>query len=220
MTKVPYDVFKDLVPVRMVATAPMVLMASKKSGIRSVAEMSSLSKSMPAGLSIGSSGVGTLPDIASQLLKHDTGARLTHVPYKGAGPALADLTAGHIQLLFSDLQAGLAYVNAGQVTALAVTGGARSDKLPDVPTLIEAGGAKTPLEGWSGLFAPGKTPAPVLAALNLAMDAVTKDPAFKKSLDKHGGVLSTSTNAEFSKFLRSEYDNWSRLGKLQVIRID
>lgn len=220
LSKVPYDVFKDLVPLRMVSIAPMLLMASKSSGLRSVAEMTAASKASEKGLSIGSSGIGTLPHMASQLLTHDTGARLTHVPYKGAGPALADLAAGHIQLLFSDLQAGLSYVQAGQVIPLAITASARSELVPNVPTLVEAGGAKAALVGWQGLFAPAKTPAPVVATLNSAMDAVMRDPEFKKAFDKHGGLLGTFNNAEFTKFLRNEHDMWSRLGKLQVIKLE
>lgn len=220
LTKVPYDVFRDLVPLRLVSVAPMLLMASKSSGIRSVAEMMAASKASPKGLSIGSSGVGTLPHMAAQMLAHDTGASLTHVPYKGAGPALADLAAGHIQLLFSDLQAGIGFVQAGQVTPLAITASTRTELLPNLPTLVEAGGAKTALVGWQGLFAPAKTPAPVLAKLNTAMDAVMRDPEFRKALDKQGGLPGTLNNAEFTKFLRNEYDNWANLGKLQVIKLD
>lgn len=219
LAKVPYDPFRDLVAVRMIATAPMVLMASKKSGINQLGDVTALPRKS-AGLNIGSSGNGTLPHVAAELLKNKTGAALVHVPYKGAGPALADLAAGHIDLLFSDLQVGLPFIQSGQVTALAVTIPTRSPKLPGVPTLAEAGFGNTSLAGWYGLFAPRNTPAAVVSKINHAVDAMFQDAAFKQILENQGAQQSTADNAQFMKFLHDEFDQWSRLGKSIAIKMD
>ncbi|MDB5965764.1 MAG: hypothetical protein JWQ72_2264 [Polaromonas sp.] len=220
LTKVPYDPFRDLVAVRMIATAPMVLMASKKSGITTLGQIAALSKTSAAGLNIGSSGNGTLPHVAAELLKHETGANLVHVPYKGAGPALADLNAGHIDLMFSDLQVGLPFIQSGSVKALAVTVPTRSTKLPNVPTMAEAGFGNTRLAGWYGIFAPKNTPPAIVARVNQAVDGMFQDAAFRQILENQGAQQSTATNAEFSSFLRAEYDQWSRLGKSIAIKMD
>lgn len=220
LTKVPYDPFQDLVAVRMIATAPMVLMASKKSGITSLAQVTAMSKRDGAGLNIGSPGNGTLPHVAAELLKHETGSNLVHVPYKGAGPALVDLNAGHIDLLFSDLQVGLPFITSGQVTPLAVTSAGRSSKLPNVPTLAEGGFGNTRLAGWYGIFAPKNTPAPIVAKINQTVDGMFQDPVFKKVLENQGAQKSTASGAEFTKFLHVEFEQWSRLGKSIAIKMD
>ncbi len=220
LIKVPYDPAKDLVAVRMIATAPMVLMASKKSGLTKISDLTAVAKSKSGGLNIGSSGNGTLPHVAAELLKHETGANLVHVPYKGAGPALADLSAGHIDMLFSDLQSGAPFIQSGQVVGLAVTGAGRSSKLPDLPTLAEAGISTSKLAGWYGVFAPKNTPTPVVAKINSSIDAMFKDPAFRKIIEDQGGQLSTLDNPEFVKFLRDEMDQWTKLGKAISIKMD
>ncbi|MES2189763.1 MAG: tripartite tricarboxylate transporter substrate binding protein [Pseudomonadota bacterium] len=220
LVKVPYDPFRDLVAVRMIATAPMVLMASKKSGVTKLADVTTQSKAKPAGLNIGSPGNGTLPHVAAELLKNKTGANLVHVPYKGAGPALADLTAGHIDLLFSDLQVGLPFIQSGQVTPLAVTIPVRSPKLPNLPTLAESGFGNNSLAGWYGIFAPKNTPAPVVARINQAVDGMFQDAAFKQLLESQGAQQSTADSAQFNKFLHDEYEQWSKLGKSISIKMD
>ncbi|MES2399080.1 MAG: tripartite tricarboxylate transporter substrate binding protein [Pseudomonadota bacterium] len=220
LVKVPYDPFRDLVAVRMIATAPMVLMASKKSGVNKLADVTTQSKAKAAGLNIGSPGNGTLPHVAAELLKNKTGANLVHVPYKGAGPALADLTAGHIDLLFSDLQVGLPFIQSGQVTPLAVTIPVRSPKLPNLPTLAESGFGNNSLAGWYGIFAPKNTPAPVVARINQAVDGMFQDAAFKQLLESQGAQQSTADSAQFNKFLHDEYEQWSKLGKSISIKMD
>ncbi|WP_158213374.1 tripartite tricarboxylate transporter substrate binding protein [Pigmentiphaga sp. NML080357] len=220
LTKVPYDPFRDLVAVRMIATAPMILMASKKSGIRTVGEITARAKAGAAGLNIGSSGTGTLPHVAAELVKHETGANLVHVPYKGAGPALIDLHAGHIDLLFTDLQVGLPYVQAGQVTALATTAPDRLPMLPNVPTLAESGLGNMRLAGWYGVFAPQGASADVLSQLDRAIDGVFRDEAFMQTLANQGSKPSTLSGPKFVEFLRGEYDQWSRLGRSITIKMD
>ncbi|GAA0505880.1 tripartite tricarboxylate transporter substrate binding protein [Pigmentiphaga sp. GD03639] len=220
LTKVPYDPFRDLIAVRMIATSPMILMASKKSGIGTLGDISTRAKAGSAGLNIGSSGTGTLPHVAAELIKHETGANLVHVPYKGAGPALIDLHAGHIDLLFSDLQVGLPYVQSGQATALAVTSSQRSSMLPNVPTLAESGLGKVKLAGWYGIFAPRGTPAAILSALDRAVDGVFRDTAFKQTLENQGSTPSALGGAKFVEFLRAEYGQWSRLGQSITIKMD
>lgn len=220
LTKVPYDPFRDLVAVRMIASAPMVLMASKKSGVAKLADITTLSKTRPSGLNIGSPGNGTLPHVAAELMKNQTGANLTHVPYKGAGPALADLTAGHIDLLFSDLQVGLPAIQSGLVTPLAVTIPTRSPKLPNLPTMAESGFGNTRLAGWYGIFAPKNTPPAVVAQINKAIDGMFQDAAFKQLLENQGAQQSTADNAQFMKFLHDEYEQWSKLGKAITIKMD
>jgi tripartite-type tricarboxylate transporter receptor subunit TctC len=218
LTKVPYDPFRDLIAVRMIATAPMVLMASKKSGINKLADITTSSKS--AGLNMGSSGTGTLPHVAAELLKHQTGANLVHIPYKGAGPALADLAAGHVDLLFTDLQVGLPFIQSDRVSALAVTVPTRSPKLPNVPTMAESGFGNTRLAGWYGLFAPRNTPLAIVARINQAVDGVLHDASFKQQLENHGAEQSTADHTQFLKFLRDEYDQWLQLGKAITIKMD
>lgn len=219
LTKVPYDPFRDLIAVRMVATAPMLLMASKKSGIKAFGDVAARAK-LADGLNIGSSGTGTLPHVAAELLKYRTGANLVHIPYKGAGPALIDLHAGHIDLLFTDLQVGMPYVQAGQVTPLAVTAPARLPALPNVPTLAEGGLNDVKLAGWYGVFAPKGTPQAIVDRLDRAVEAVLRDPAFKQTLANQGSTPSTAAGPAFVQFLRTEFDQWSKLGRAITIKME
>lgn len=220
LSKVPYDPFRDLVPVRMIATAPVVLMASRKSGVNTVREALALAGQRPGGLSFGSAGNGTLLHVGGELLKHEAKANLTHVPYKGAGPALVDLVAGHVDLLFSDLQVGLPYIQAGQVTALAVTVPTRSPKLPAVPTMAESGFPGVQLVGWYGMFAPRATPPAIVARIDRALQGALQDATFLQALERQGAQKSDSAGADFTAFLRGEYDQWQRLAKSVSITME
>ena len=175
-------------------------------------------KANPGKLNFGSAGIGTTPHMAGELLKERTGIDATHVPYKGAGPAMADLAAGQLQFSFSSITGALPFIKDGRLRALATSGSKRSNALPDVPTMIEAGYPGFEVDLWLGIFAPVNTPAPVLGRLNSEINAALKDPAVMAAFAKVGVEPRGTTRDEGARFVRAEYDKWAQVvtgGKLR-----
>src|SRR2546423_8407224 len=164
--KLPYDPVKDLLPVTLVASAPLMLVAHPSVPVKSVAELIAYAKANPGKLHFGSGGVGSTPHLASEMLKTMAGIQATHVPYKGGGPALADLVGGQIQFMLENIPSTLPYVKAGKLRALAITDLRRSQVLPDLPTLDESGLKGYQIVGWNGLFLPAGTPPAIVDKLH------------------------------------------------------
>ncbi|VTU33890.1 Argininosuccinate lyase [Variovorax sp. PBL-H6] len=213
MNKVGYDPVKDFTPVAPLASIPFVLVAHPSFPGKSVADVIAQAKARPGELSYASAGLGTSNHLAGELLASAAGIRLLHVPYKGSAPALNDVVAGHLPLMF-DLQAtALPYVQSGKLKALALTGRARSALLPDVPTAIESGLPGYEVSAWFGVFAPAGLPAPVLERLNSDINAVLKAPEMQKRLQELGAEPEQGSAEAFAKFTRDEAAKWSAVVK-------
>ncbi len=213
MNKVGYDPVKDFTPVAPLASIPFVLVAHPSFPGKSVADVIAQAKAKPGELSYASAGLGTSNHLAGELLASAAGIRLLHVPYKGSAPALNDVVAGHLPLMF-DLQAtALPYVQSGKLKALALTGRTRSALLPDVPTAVESGLPGYEVSAWFGVFAPAGLPAPVLERLNSDINAVLKAPEMQKRLQELGAEPEQGSAEVFAKFTRSEAAKWSAVVK-------
>lgn len=203
-----YDALKDLTPIAMVATQPVMIVVNSKSEIESLDQLVALSKSRPNGLTFGSPGNGTELHMIGELLKQSTGANLLHVPYKGGGPSITDLLAGHIDVLMVVTGSILPHIENGHVRALATTDSKRVPILPDVPTTAEIGYEQVRGTAWWGLFAPAGTPQPIIDKLAHAVKAVSEDPEFQQRLATAGVEGSYMDSAEFAKRIQSEIGRW------------
>ena len=207
--KLPYDPLVDFSLISLIAAVPFVLVVNPALPANSVAELVALAKSRPGALSYASGGMGAPHHIYMELFKSMTGADIRHIPYRGGGPALNDVVAGHVPLMFGDVGPVTGLVREARVRALGVTVGTRVETLPDVPTLIEAGLAGYEANSWQSLVAPANLPAPVLGALNEALAAVVAEPATREHFLRLGMQPMTSTPREFAAYLRGEIAKWA-----------
>lgn len=210
--KTPYDATKDLAPLVFVGTGPMVLVGKTSLPAASVNEVLALAKQNPNALSYASAGNGTPMHVAGELLKMRSGTSITHVPYRGAAPALTDLVGGQVDLGISTLSAALPYIRSGKVKAYAVTTSKRSELATDIPPLADTPELKGfDLGVWFGLFVPAKTPADVIATLQAAAQAVLKDPAVRKRLAEQGITPSGASADVLAKFMSAEVDKYRKV---------
>jgi len=207
--KLPYDPLKELVPVSMINTNPLVLIVNPKLTIRSPAELIAASRGRPGGFSYGSSGVGGLMYFSAEILKAKTGAQLTHVPYRGGALATAAVVTGEVDIAFSNMSDAMGQLAAGTVRPIGVTTAARSPYLPDVPTLTELGIAGFQAESWNALLAPPGTLRPIVDRLAAIMADMAQDPAVAKSMGEFGAVAVANSPEEFAAQLRREIAQWA-----------
>ncbi|OUL99967.1 ABC transporter substrate-binding protein [Variovorax sp. JS1663] len=213
MNKVGYDPVKDFTPVAPLASIPFVLVAHPSFAGKSVADVIAQARAKAGELSYASAGPGTSNHLAGELLASAAGIQLLHVPYKGSAPALNDVVAGHLPLMF-DLQAtALPYVRSGKLRALAVTGRTRSSLLPEVPTVIESGLPGYEVSAWFGVFAPADLPRPVLDRLHAEISAVLQAPEMQKRLQELGAEPEQGSADAFAKFTRAEATKWATVLK-------
>lgn len=208
-----YDVNKDYAPIAMVGRGPLVVVAHKSTGAKNVKQLIDATKANPNGLDFCSSGPGTILHLAGELFKHKTGANLTHVAYKGSGPALTDLLAGRVHVFFTTVPAVMQYVKAGNLDLLAVTSAKRSAIFPDVPTVAEAGVPDYNITTWWGLLAPAGTPEPIVAKLNAVVNEVAAKEPLKTRLTNEGAEPSRGTPADFKSVLSTELKTWQDVAK-------
>jgi len=206
-----FDPIADLAPIMLIAESQTVLVVNPSLPVKSVAELIALAKSKPGQLNFGSTGTGGLSHLVGELFNSGAGIRMTHVPYKGTGPALTDLLSGQIQVMFNDTS--LPHIQTGKLRALAVTGTARWPQLPDVPTLAELGMPGYETYNWFGILAPAKTPAAVIAKLNEELIAIMRDPAMKAWMESRGAEAVTGSPDEFSAYIRKDLAKWTRVVK-------
>jgi tripartite-type tricarboxylate transporter receptor subunit TctC len=190
--KLGYDVERDFIPVSLAASIPQILVANPAVPASTVPELIALMKANPGKYNYASVGIGSPAHIAGELLKLKTGVQMTHVPYKGGGPAMTDVIAGQVQLAIVSMPAALQFVKAGRVKAIAVASGKRSASAPDVPTIAETG-LDVVVESWYGVLVPAKTPAPIVARLNAAMVKVLAMPDVKEKLFAQGAEAVSNT---------------------------
>jgi tripartite-type tricarboxylate transporter receptor subunit TctC len=199
-----FDPLKDFAPISLVAMQPNVLMVNPALPVKSVAELIAYAKANPGKLNFASSGIGASQHLAGELFKSRTGVDMIHVPYKGGGPAIADVVAGRVQVMFETIPNSISYIQTGQLRALAVTVNERSAQLPNVPTMAEAGVKDYESRGWLGVMAPAGTPRPIIDKLTAAVHKAVETPAVNKRLIELGLEIKTSTPAEFGAFIASE----------------
>ena len=215
-----YDPSKAFAPVALIASVPIVLMVHPSVGIANVRELIALAKAKPGTLYFGSSGNGSTNHLAGELLKRMTGIEIVHVPYKGAAPAMNDLIAGHIPMMFDNIPAVLPQVKGKTINAIAVAGTKRASALPEVPTVAESGVPGFEASAWFGLVAPAKTPAPVLAKLEGDIAAILKMPDVMKRFDELGAEPGTVSGADFGRFLADETTKWSGIIRESGAKVD
>jgi len=209
--RLPYDSVKDFSAVGEIAAMPTVLIVNPDLPVKSVADLVAYAKSHPGELNYGSGGNGTAQHLGGELLKSITGINITHVPYKGSGPATADLMAGQVHLMVDTAAAALPHIRGKKVKALVVASSARSDLLPNVPTAQEAGLKDFNVEAWYGLLAPANTPVPIITKLNSALNNALKDPPTRQSLEAQGARVTGGPPDEFMHRISSEIERWRPL---------
>jgi tripartite-type tricarboxylate transporter receptor subunit TctC len=209
--KVPFDPGRDFAPIALVAEVPFVLVVHPSLPVKSVKELVALVKSKPGAMSYASAGIGTQHHVNAELLKTLTGIQMTHVPYRGGGPALSDVIAGHVPIYFGDVSTVMPLARAGKVRALALTIAQRLDAFPDVPTMHEAGITNYNASAWQAFVAPAGTPAAIVTRLNRALVEVVKSPETQKRFFQLGLRPLTSTPDELGAFMKSERVRWGKV---------
>ncbi len=217
---VPYDTLRDLAAVSLLATQPSIVVVHPSLPVKSVGELVRLARARPGELTYGTGGIGTSLHLAAALIGTSAGIELLHVPYKGAGPVLADLVGGHLQVAVPTLGSALPFVANGRLRALGVTTAQRLQALPQVPTVAESGLRGYEYTTWYGLTAPGGTPAPVLAALHAAVLRTVAHPDVTTGLMKQELQPVTSTPTEFTTFLKAEVDKWAKVIRVAKIPVE
>ena len=216
----PYDIFKDIVPLSITSSSPEVLVVAPQLGIKTYAELVAYAKANPGKLNYASAGVGTTPHLAAELWKSRTGIDAVHVPYKGIGASYTDMMSNKVQLSFSSIAGALPFTSDGRVIALATTGAQRSAVYPDLPTVAEAGLPGYDVDLWLGLFGTAGTPPAVLEKLNAAIAKALQDNELKTSFAKFGLTPRGMSLADSAAFTRSEYERWKKLIQDQHITLD
>jgi tripartite-type tricarboxylate transporter receptor subunit TctC len=215
-----YDPSGAFAPVALIASVPIVLAVHPSLGINSVQELIARAKAKPGTIFFGSSGNGSTNHLAGELLKSMTAIDIVHVPYKGAAPAMNDLVAGHIPMMFDNIPAVLPQVRAKTINAIAVAGSRRASALPDVPTVAESGVPGFEASAWFGLVAPAKTPAPILAKLESDVETILKMPDVQKRFDELGAEPGAVSGADFGKFLANETTKWTKIIRESGAKVD
>ena len=225
--KMPYDAVKDFVPITLVAGVPNVLVinpaSAQKYNVNSVQDLVKALKANPGRLNMASSGNGTSIHLAGELFKSMTSTFMLHLPYRGSGPALIDLMAGNVDVMFDNLPSAMPHIRSGRLKALAVTSAARSGALPEVPTVEEVGGPL--LKGyeassWFGLLAPAGTAADTASRVQQETAKAMALPAMKERLLSQGAIPSGMTPADFVRFIAAESTKWAKVVKASGAKVD
>ena len=216
--KVPYDPYKDFAPVGLAVSLQNIIITHPTTPAKSLKEMIALAKAKPGQLNYATSGIGSPGHLAAVLLESMTGIRLSHIPYKGGGPAITDLLAGHVPMFFAVISTGVPHVQAGKARALAVTGTKRAEAVPEVPTVAEAGVPGYGATNWYGLLAPPKTPKPVIDRINREMTAALNASDVIENLKSRGIDSTPGSPADFATFIRAEDRKWTPIIKQAGIK--
>ncbi len=211
--KVPFEPHKDFAPIGLMVSLQNIIITHPGVAAKNLNEYLALAKAKPGNMQYATSGIGSPGHLAASLLEAMTGVQLTHVPYKGGGPAIVDLLAGHVPSFVAVISTAVPHVQAGKVRGIAVTSTRRAEAIPDVPTIAEAGVKGYAATNWYGLHAPAKTPPPVIDRLSRELLAVLKSPDIVQQLKDRGIDASPSSPAEYARFIRDEEAKW-----LPVIR--
>jgi tripartite-type tricarboxylate transporter receptor subunit TctC len=218
--KLSYDPLKDFEPVTMTAAVGNVLVVNAKSPLRSVKDLIALARQKPGEPTFASSGIGGAPHLTGEFFALQTGTKMTHIPYKGGGPAMADLVSGNVTMSFASMTSALPFIKDGRLRPLAVSSRARSGQLPDVPTMIEAGLPNFEVRDWQGIFLPRGTPRPIVDKLAKGVISVLRQPDTIERFTAQGMEIIASTPDEFRSAIASEIARWAKVVKEANIKAE
>ena len=223
--KMPFDPVKDFAPITLVAGVPNVMVMNTEKarslGINSVADFIRVAKTQPGKLNMASSGNGTSIHLAGELFKSMSGTFMLHFPYRGSSPALLDMLAGNMDVMFDNLPSSMPHIKSGKLKALAVTSAQRSAVLPDVPTIEEAAKLKGyEASSWFGLLAPAGTPSDIVNRIQQEVSKSLNNPAIKEKLQAQGAIPSGNTPPEFARMIDSEIKKWAQVVKASGAKVD
>jgi len=220
ISHLPYDPIADFAPVVLATTSPLVMFLHPSVPATNLKEFIAYAKANPGKLNYGSSGPGSSPHLATELLMSMAGIQMTHIPYKGIAPAVTAQLANEVQMSLTPIAVGMPHARAGKLRALASAGLKRSVAIPDVPTIDESGLPGFEVIAWWGMLAPAKTPRPVVLLLNREVRAVLEIPEVRKSLVDQGMDPVGGTPEEFASLIRADMDKWGDVGKRLGVRLD
>ncbi len=219
-TKLPYDPVRDLAPVGLMASSPMVLVVAAQSPHKSLADVLAAAKARPGSLNFASPGNGTVAHLSGELLQKTAGVKFTHIPYKGAAQAVTDILGGQVDLYMSSIPTLIGQVRSGKMRALAVTSIQRVDDLPQTPTVAESGYAGFESGTWFGFVAPAGTPPEIVATLNKEFAKALGAPDLKKKLSDQGAEVLGGTPEQFAQLIRSDIARWAPIVKASGAKLD
>lgn len=218
--KLPFNTAKDFEPVGMVASLPQILVASPDFPAKTVAELVALAKAKPGSLSFASVGNGSPGHLAGELMKLRTGIEMTHIPYRGGGPAITDVLGGQVSLLWVSIPAAAQFVKSGKLKAIAVSTQKRGAAFPDVPTMQESGVPDFEVDSWYAMFVPAKTPQAIIKKLNGVINTVVHEPAIQAKFLAQGSEGVGGTPEELGKVVSAELIRWKKLIKDAGLKVD
>jgi tripartite-type tricarboxylate transporter receptor subunit TctC len=219
-SQLSYDPEKDLTPVSLITAVPSVLIVPASSSFKSVAELVAYAKQNPGKLNYSSGGAGSSEHLGSEMFKFYCGVDVTHIPYKGGAPAMTDLMAGQVSMMFSNRIGALPHIRSGKLRALGVADSARSPQLPEVPTFAEVGYPNLKVLVWSGIMAPAGTPPAVVNRLHTVITEAMQAPDMKAQMDEMGVTIASGGPAQFGEFLKREIALWRPIVKQSGARVD
>jgi len=212
-TKVPYDAVKDFAPVSQVVVLSNLMVSHPSLPARAVKELVAFARTRPGQINFAAGSVGSNPHLAMELFLSMTGLKMVHVPYKGQGPALIDLMAGHVSLSMANMLSALPHVKNGRLRAIGVTGAKRASVAPGIPTIAEAGVPGYEVVQWFGVLAPAHTPRDIIARLHVGIVRAVQDPAIRERFSGDGAETVGSTPEEFAAVIRADLSKWSKVIK-------
>lgn len=215
-----FDPVKDFTPVSSTAVIPLVLLVHPSVPVKNTQDFVQYARQHPGKLSYGSAGAGNVTHLGALLLLRSLGIDAVHVPYRGSAPAMTDLVGGQVQLMTNTLNDSLGFVREGKLRALAVTSSARSDQLPDVPTVAETVAPGFSMGAWQGVVVPAGTPAPVVEKLNAEIRRALQSPEMQKQLKAQGAQTLGSTPEEYAAYIKSEIARWGEVVKAANVKLD
>jgi tripartite-type tricarboxylate transporter receptor subunit TctC len=218
--KQPFSFARDLAAVALIARVPNVMEVHPSVPARTVKEFIALAKSRPGQLNFASSGSGTTLHMSGELFKLMTGTDIVHVPYKGSGPAITDLMAGHVSVMWDNLPASLPYIKAGRLRAIAITSAQRYPGFPELPTVAESGVPGYEASAWFGVVVPAATPREVIARLNGEINKAVNLPDMKERLAQQGATPAPGSPEDFAAWIRAEIAKWAKVIKASGARVD
>ena len=218
--KLPFDPIKDFAPIGQAVSLQNILITHPTLAARTTREFIAYAKSNPGKINYASSGIGSPGHLAAVLLESMAKIQITHIPYKGGGPAITDLLAGHVPAFFAVISTGVPHVQAGKVRGIAVTGTRRAEAVPDVPTIAESGVPGYAATNWYGLLAPAKTPSAIIDRINRDMTVALKSPDVIENLKARGIDAAPNSPAEFATFIRAESEKWRPIVRQSGIKPD
>jgi tripartite-type tricarboxylate transporter receptor subunit TctC len=218
--KIPYDPIADFAPVVQLTSYPYVIVVHPSVPVKNLRELIAMSKEKPGILNYGTAGTGSSAQLAAELFQRVTGIKLTHVPYKGAGPALADTVANVVAMTFGDMASATPLVLSGRLRAIALTGTRRSPLLPDVPTVAESGYPGFEAAAWHGVYAPANTPPEIIGKLNRELAHILAEPEVRERLRKDGIDTVGASPAAFGEYTRAEIRKWGTTVKDANIKLE